>query len=91
MEKFTAPQSKVIRGAYYESKTRILSVLFADRNKPGTRQKKSLRPKMYLYAGVPQPAFDGFKKARSKGKYFAEFIRPHYPSQMDVLSPTFVR
>lgn len=79
MKSFSTPTSKAISKVWYSPETRILSVQF----KP--------KAAVYLYAGVPKPAYDGFAKSSSKGKYFAKFIRPHYPSQVDVLSPNFTR
>lgn len=34
---------------------------------------------MQVYSGVPEKVFDEFKKASSKGKFFASFIEGRYP------------
>ncbi len=34
---------------------------------------------VYQYIGVPQAAYEGLLAARSKGRYFGDFIRLQYP------------
>lgn len=34
---------------------------------------------MQVYSGVPEKVFDEFRKASSKGKFFASFIEGRYP------------
>lgn len=84
MRTLTASESSTINKAWYNRRTMILSVLFADKNKQlGTNNKRN-RPKGYLYLGVPVQTFEGFRKSKSKGRYFARHIRGQFPYQKDV-------
>ena len=88
MRTITASESSIIQKAWYNRNTRILSVLFADKNKQLGTNNKCNRPKGYLYVGVPVEVFEGFRKAKSKGHYFASHIRGAYQYQKDVFANT---
>jgi hypothetical protein len=89
MKTFKA-NSKVVDQAWYSPETRILSVRLVDRNiahfkKHGT-VRKDLRPKKYLYVGVPQYIYNRFAKAKSKGRFFSANIRDKYLYQKDAFT-----
>jgi len=84
MYAFQANKSSIIGKVWYHPDTRVLSVQLADRNRGKRKPLKSLRPKGYLYVGVPGPVFQKFASAKSKGKFFNQNIKDMYPSQMDV-------
>jgi hypothetical protein len=58
--------SSVIRGFDYDPAAHRLSVTFVS-------------GKRYAYLGVPEDIAHDFRKAFSKGEYFNEAIRDHYP------------
>ena len=58
--------SSVIRAFDYDPAEHKLAVTFV----PGRR---------YAYLGVPENVARDFRKAFSKGEYFNEAIRDHYP------------
>ncbi len=37
--------------------------------------------KIYQFKGVPQDVFEGLMKAPSKGKFFNNYIKPHYTAE----------
>lgn len=73
MRTTTPSNSSVIKQAWYDQGTKILTVQF--KNNIG-----------HLYAGVPNAIFTRFQKAKSKGRYFTKHIRNVYPSQKDLFS-----
>jgi hypothetical protein len=64
--RFPAMPSSVIRGFDYDPAAHRLNVTFVS-------------GKRYAYLGVPEDVVHDFRKAFSKGEYFNEAIRDHYP------------
>ncbi|MCO4319515.1 KTSC domain-containing protein [Phyllobacterium sp. 21LDTY02-6] len=59
--------SSVIRNTAYDDQNRILSVWFVPSGK------------RYDYKGVPSDVYAAFRRATSKGSFFNNHIRDHYP------------
>jgi hypothetical protein len=70
MEQFESEYSSNIGWARYHEATRVLEVDFKDKhgNKSST----------YTYQEFPASEWAEFREAASKGKFFAERIRPRY-------------
>lgn len=62
---FSSPESSNVAGADYDSETEMLSVTFKD-------------SKSYAYAPFPENLWREFTQATSKGKFFAERVRPFF-------------
>jgi hypothetical protein len=58
--------SSVIRSWHYDAQSRALDVLFVS-------------GKRYSYSGVPAEIVEGLHAASSKGSYFNQVIRDHFP------------
>ena len=62
---YVAVSSSTIAAIAYDDQGRTLGVRFAHGGE-------------YWYHGVPQPVYQDFAGAESKGRYFGEFVRNAY-------------
>ena len=60
--------SKLIQGAAYDPATETLHIQFVN------------SIDVYHYRGVPPEVYEGFLGAESRGRYYAERIKPVYPA-----------
>lgn len=68
-------KSTSIAGRHYDPATQVLCVRYMSGNKPG---------KVYAYKGVTAEQFDGFKNAKSAGRWVASnLIGQHEHSVID--------
>jgi hypothetical protein len=70
--------SEVIRQFSYDPAAKTLQVTFTS-------------GEVYVYEGFPPEAADAFRRAFSKGRWFAREIRPRYPGRRVSRDPDFWR
>jgi hypothetical protein len=78
MQQLSKRRSLVIRDFDYDGNREKLYVTFVS-------------GKTYVYNGVPSRTFEGFARAPSKGTFFDEHIKDHFPSASAALWPPGVR
>ena len=67
--------SSVIDSYEYDAETNVLTITFTT-------------GRVYAYADVPPPVYEAFRFARSKGRYFNEYVRDRFrPTELTERPP----